>query len=150
MSAKIASTNAPSETAACWFITSTDGDTAGYPSKKISSGGHQNRHRLHRVMHALKYGTATLPPAAPELAHRCRRGRYDIAAGINVACINPYHTIATTHDINLSHNQCANGCLGLCPHTPKCAWTRALDGQVLTCRLAWPMPASCKCGRGCF
>ena len=33
------------------------------------------------------------------------------------ACINPHHTVATDHATNLSHNQCANGCAQLCPHS---------------------------------
>jgi hypothetical protein len=142
--------NAPTTIDDCWFMEGTAGDTAGYPSKKISGRGSENKWRLHRVMHFWKTPADLATDAGAELAHLCRRGRYDFAAGIAVACVNPHHTHQTSHATNLSHNQCANSCARLCPHQPKCIWTNDA-GRRMVCRdvVPWP-PAQCTCGNNCF
>jgi hypothetical protein len=149
MAEKIAAENAPLTEEDCWFIGGNNGETAGYPGKKLSTGPPTSTGSI-EILHFLRTPANYPCPAGQEIAHRCRRGRFKEELGVFVACVNPAHTTSCSHDVNLSHNQCGNGCRKLCPHAPKCVWTRESDGVRLTCRDSWPLPTECLCGRGCF
>jgi len=86
-----------------------------------------------------------------EIAHLCRRGRYDQPGGFGWGCVNPWHLDALTHRVNLEHNGCARACRVLCPHG-NCVWTRKTDGKLLACRLREGVGVvlSCSCGMDCF
>lgn len=148
IASKVAIQNHPSDEDDCWFVPASGGDTAGYPVKKLWNGGERNKWRVHRILFFLKNPTID-EKSTNDIAHRCRRGRFDEAAGINWSCINPYHTVSVPHAVNLDHNKCHHGCLQLCPHSPKCVWTND-EGKKMKCRDLVPMPAVCTCGAGCF
>jgi hypothetical protein len=136
----------------CWFVVAVNGDTSGYPQKKLATSGERNKHALSRILHFLKTPADLDRYNADnqlQVAHRCRRGRFDQSKGVDWACVNPHHTVLVSDVINKSHDGCANGCAQLCPHTPKCLWTDA-GGHSLPCRLQIPLPPSCSCGHHCF
>ena len=67
------------------------GDTSGYPVKKIFGKGEKNKWRVHRILHFLKNPSADPYDTTKEIAHLCRRGRFDAANSVVRACINPQH-----------------------------------------------------------
>jgi hypothetical protein len=146
---KVADQTQPADEEECWFVEGNGGDTSGYPVKKLWKKGERNKWRLHRVLFFLKNKDMDETSQANDIAHLCRRGRFDHEQGVTRSCVNPFHTASVPHAINLEHNQCANGCRGLCPHTPKCLWTTE-EGRRMKCRDLWPLPAVCACGQKCF
>ena len=125
------------------------GDTSGYPVKRIFGKGEKNKWRAHRILHFLKNPFADPYDTTKELAHLCGRRRFDAANSVVRACINPHHTVVTDDATNFSHNQCANRCAQLCPHSEKCIWTH-MEGRRLKCRDKVLLPDACECGLECF
>jgi hypothetical protein len=149
VASKVAAEHQPQTAADCWFMIVAEKDTSGYAMRKLWNGGERNKWRMHRILHFLKNPRDDEKDPAIEIAHLCRRGRADPKRKLLRVCVNPHHTTATDSQTNLSHDRCGNGCKHLCPHEPKCIWTNA-DGVRMMCRDAWPMPAVCACGAGCY
>ncbi|KAI4862837.1 hypothetical protein F4820DRAFT_450572 [Hypoxylon rubiginosum] len=148
---KISATNTPATTNDCWFVLGGEKDTAGYPIKKLSPRGSANKWPLHRIMFFLSEPGLLNYASSPEhtVAHRCGRGRYNFAIGIEVSCVNPHHLTLTSLQVNLNHNLCRRSCAAWCPHDPRCVYTNE-NGQYLPCRNAIPLQYPCKCPKSCF
>jgi hypothetical protein len=146
---KVSEQNAPTDADDCWFYPVGATDTSGYPTKKLAGRGEANKHGVHRLVYFCCHGLQGLP-AGLELAHLCRRGRANPADGVLWGCINPGHTLPSTHAENLSHDLCATGLRANCKHGGVCIWTSP-SGQRLWCREVLPFPmGGCTCGVGCF
>lgn len=142
--------NEPQTTDDCWMIKGIEGDTSGYPSKKITKSGERNKQRVHRIMYFWNYPEELNQQQGKVVAHRCGRGRFDFEAGIERACINPYHLVHTDQRTNLDHDGCRRSCAAWCPHRPRCVFTDD-EGRYLPCRNSVPMVHPCVCeDGGCF
>jgi hypothetical protein len=78
-------------------------------------------------------------------AHTCRLGRAS-GKGDSV-CINPFHLIYTTQQVNVDQNRCAYGSRDLCPHG-NCVWTWPDTGEPKYC-LVYGSPVDCRHDRTC-
>jgi hypothetical protein len=81
-------------------------------------------------------------------AHICRLGR---TANIgDPVCINPFHLIYTTQQVNIDHNRCAYGSRATCPHG-NCVWTWPDTGEPKYCLTFkdYYVPSDCDCARTC-
>jgi hypothetical protein len=65
-----------------------------------------------------------------ETAHLCRRGR--ATEPKNLVCINPFHIMFTTQEVNIDQNRCAYSNHRLCPHG-NCMWTWPKTGRPKEC-----------------
>jgi hypothetical protein len=92
------------------MIRGVEGDTSGYPSKKLAKSGERNKHRVHRILFFWKNPDELDHQQGQVVAHRCRRGRFDFDSGIEKACVNPYHLTQTDQRTNLDHDGCERSC----------------------------------------
>lgn len=91
-----------------------------------------------------------LEPSDPNSvgAHLCRLGR---ASNINdLVCINPFHLMYTTQQVNIDQNRCAYGSRATCPHG-NCVWTWPDTGEPKYCLTfrEYYIPNNCICTRKC-
>lgn len=107
---------------------------------------------LHLLFHPGAFAriASAVPGSGLDVSHRCGRGNKNYGAGDGEwVCVNGYHTVLATHDVNVSHNYCRRAVAQLCTHIPKCVWTN-LVGKWLPCRNTVPLKAPCDCGMDCF
>ena len=101
----------------CWFVQMHGGTLRGTLSKRSL----ERERRTSGGSTASCISSRTPPPTPmtpPKKSPTCAAAAPSIQQNSVVrACINPHHTVATDHATNLSHNQCANGCAQLCPHS---------------------------------
>lgn len=143
-------TNSPESTNDCWLISGFAGDTSGYPVKKISNRGNQNKWPVHRMTYFVMHPDQLDAAAGPlHCSHRCNRGRYDTAKGVEFACINPNHLTLCTAAENQDHKGCIRSQAAWCPHEPRCIYTDD-DGRWLPCRNTEKRTPICVCGRDCL
>lgn len=79
-------------------------------------------------------------------AHLCRLGR--VSAKGQLLCINPFHLIYTTQQVNIDQNRCAYGSRDLCPHG-NCVWTWPDTGEPKYCLMIGDPIKNCTCTRTC-
>jgi len=78
-------------------------------------------------------------------SHLCRRGRGNNKG--DLVCINPWHIIFTTQQVNVDQNRCAYGSRETCPHG-NCIWTWP-SGQPKVCLNRGSNLANCTCNPRC-
>jgi hypothetical protein len=79
-------------------------------------------------------------------AHLCRLGR--ASHNHDSVCINPFHLIYTTQQVNIDQNRCAYGSRNLCPHG-NCVWTWPNNGEPKYCLTFGDPITNCSCTRTC-
>ena len=79
-------------------------------------------------------------------AHLCRLGRASHKK--DLVCINPFHLIYTTQQVNVDQNRCGYGSRELCPHG-NCVWTWPDTGEPKYCLTFGGPISNCTCTRQC-
>lgn len=127
-------TTAPQNNDDCWLLASNLSSRSGARHHfKLSRTGTGNKWQTHRLLYLLLHPDSydSLLQRSLHVAHRCGNG---LAPALGEpCCVNPYHCVLVTAQLNENHKGCKFGCAVLCPHVPKCIFVWPETGRCKPC-----------------